>query len=91
MLWVPPVKSVVTHSRAAGNVTGAHPGTTGPPTPSVKVTVPRLGCGPAAPDTVAVNVTGVPNPAGVGGLADTVTVGAASAIEYGKTALSALV
>jgi hypothetical protein len=81
MLCTPPVKPVVTHSRAAGNVTGAHPGTAGPPTPSVKLTVPRLGAGPAPPDTVAVNVTGAPTAAEVAGLATKVTVGTASAIE----------
>jgi hypothetical protein len=80
-LCVPAVKPEVTHSRAAGNVTGTQPGTAGPPTPSVKVTVPKLGTGaPPTPATVAVNVTEFPNPTGLEGLTPTDTVGAAGVI-----------
>jgi hypothetical protein len=42
------------------------------------------------PVTVAVNVTGTPNSAEPTGLAANVTVGMASPIEYGNTALSPL-
>ena len=54
MLCAPKDNTDVTHSTVAGNVTEAQPGTTGPPTPSVKLTVPKLGTGPAAtPDRPA--------------------------------------
>jgi hypothetical protein len=89
MLCAPNVNPDVTHSAVAGKVTEAQPGTGGPPTPSVKLTVPKFGTGPAAtPVTVTVNVTGTPNSAEPDGFATNVTVGAASAIEYGNTALS---
>ncbi|MFL6145718.1 MAG: hypothetical protein ACJ72N_28125 [Labedaea sp.] len=48
----------------------------------MKLTDPKPGTGPPpTPVTVAVNVTGDPNPAEPAGLATNVTVGAASPIE----------